>query len=123
MIAHNNLSSNIIADNGLASNATAHNELSSNTASQNGPTSDDITHNHLSSNALAPNLLSFNETAQIAIAIQSEGGAEAVSLNIAQQYVEAFGRVAQEGTTLLLPTNASDPSSMVAQVRVGARSV
>ncbi|KAJ8559793.1 hypothetical protein K7X08_003851 [Anisodus acutangulus] len=37
------------------------------------------------------------------------------SLRIAEQYTQAFSNIAKEGTTLLLPTNASDPASMVAQ--------
>lgn len=48
-------------------------------------------------------------------AILRTGGREAVSLRIAEQYVNAFGNLAKKGTTLLLPSNPSDPSSMVAQ--------
>ncbi|KAL3521729.1 hypothetical protein ACH5RR_019878 [Cinchona calisaya] len=43
-------------------------------------------------------------------------GVEAVGLRVAEQYIQAFGNIAKEGTTLLLPTSASDPASMVAQV-------
>lgn len=53
---------------------------------------------------------------EIAKAILSDGGQEAVSLKIAQEYIEAFGRLAKESNTVLLPTNAGDPASMVAQV-------
>lgn len=52
---------------------------------------------------------------QIAEAIKETGGQEAVALRIAEQYMEAFSNIAREGTTMLLPTNASDPASMVAQ--------
>eukprot|EP01104_Vermistella_antarctica_P014277 TRINITY_DN4459_c0_g1_i2.p1 TRINITY_DN4459_c0_g1~~TRINITY_DN4459_c0_g1_i2.p1 ORF type:complete len:433 (+),score=100.16 TRINITY_DN4459_c0_g1_i2:140-1438(+) len=52
---------------------------------------------------------------QLAEAIGSPHGREAVSLRVAEQYVEAFGKIAKEGNTILLPANASDPSSMVAQ--------
>eukprot|EP00250_Pteridium_aquilinum_P034152 c7145_g1_i1 orf=462-1706(-) len=52
---------------------------------------------------------------QIAEAIQETGGQEAVALRIAEQYMDAFSNIAREGTTMLLPTNASDPASMVAQ--------
>ena len=38
-----------------------------------------------------------------------------MSLQVAQQYVEAFGKLAKEGTTLLLPANPADPAAMVAQ--------
>eukprot|EP00039_Didymoeca_costata_P010871 m.147706 g.147706 ORF g.147706 m.147706 type:complete len:332 (+) comp14990_c0_seq2:133-1128(+) len=51
----------------------------------------------------------------IAAALQNEGGSEAVSLNVAQQYVDAFGNIAKEGNTVLLPSNVGDPASMVAQ--------
>jgi len=45
-----------------------------------------------------------------------QGGKDAISLQVAQQYVEAFGNIAKEGNTLLLPANATDPASMIAQV-------
>ncbi len=48
-------------------------------------------------------------------AIMKQGGSEAVALKIAEQYVTAFGKLAQEGTTILLPANAGDAGSMVAQ--------
>lgn len=51
----------------------------------------------------------------IAEASQQKGGNEAVSYKIAEQYIEAFSNLAKEGTTLLLPANANDVSSMVAQ--------
>lgn len=44
-----------------------------------------------------------------------QGGAQAASLRVAEQYVQAFGQLAKEGTTVLLPSNANDPSSVVAQ--------
>lgn len=51
----------------------------------------------------------------VASAIGKDGGEEAVALRIAEQYVAAFSKLAQESTTLLLPANASDAGSMVAQ--------
>ena len=51
----------------------------------------------------------------VADSIMKTGGTEAVALKIAEQYVSAFGKLAQEGTTVLLPANASDAGSMVAQ--------
>lgn len=39
-----------------------------------------------------------------------------MALSIAQQYVEAFSKLAKTNNTMLLPTNMSDPASMVAQV-------
>ncbi len=48
-------------------------------------------------------------------AINSAGGHAAVSLKIAEQYVAAFGKLAQKGNTVLLPANVGDPASMVTQ--------
>lgn len=50
----------------------------------------------------------------LAEAIETTGGAKAVSMKIAEQYVSAFGNVAKEGTTVLLPANTNDPSAMIA---------
>jgi regulator of protease activity HflC (stomatin/prohibitin superfamily) len=47
--------------------------------------------------------------------IMKSGGSEAVSLKIAEQYVGAFKELAKQSTTILLPANASDAGSMVAQ--------
>lgn len=52
---------------------------------------------------------------RIAKAIQQSGGGEAVSLRIAEQYVSAFRELAKQSTTVLLPANASDAGSMIAQ--------
>lgn len=43
---------------------------------------------------------------------KSEG---AVSLMIAEKYMDAFGKIAKEGNTLLLPANMSDPASVISQ--------
>jgi regulator of protease activity HflC (stomatin/prohibitin superfamily) len=51
---------------------------------------------------------------QVAEAIQSPGGIDAVDLKVAEKYVEAFGNVAKEGNTLILPGNIADMGSMVA---------
>ena len=51
----------------------------------------------------------------IAGAINQHGGQEAVTLRIAEQYVGAFAKLAKESTTILLPANAGDAGSMVAQ--------
>ena len=53
--------------------------------------------------------------ARIAEAIRRERGAEAVSLSVAEKYVDAFSKIAKEGNTVLLPTNTGDVGSMVAQ--------
>lgn len=51
----------------------------------------------------------------VAASIGKSGGEEAVALKIAEQYVSAFRELAKESTTILLPANASDAGSMVAQ--------
>eukprot|EP00878_Enallax_costatus_P007752 GHUV01008114.1.p1 GENE.GHUV01008114.1~~GHUV01008114.1.p1 ORF type:complete len:315 (+),score=138.07 GHUV01008114.1:1154-2098(+) len=47
--------------------------------------------------------------------LTSTGGTTAAQLRVAEQYVEAFSKLAKEGNTLLLPSSISDPASMVAQ--------
>lgn len=51
----------------------------------------------------------------IADAISKQNGVNAVSMSVAEQYVSAFGNLAKEGNTILLPTNAGDISSLVTQ--------
>ena len=51
---------------------------------------------------------------KIAHAIQSQGGAEAVNLKVAEQYVTAFANLAKQGNTLIVPANLADMSSMIA---------
>lgn len=50
----------------------------------------------------------------IAKAIASPGGMEAVNLKVAEQYVGAFGNIAKQGNTLIIPGNMADMSSMIA---------
>lgn len=50
----------------------------------------------------------------VAAAVRNEGGTDAVSLRIAEQYVAAFEKVAKESTTLLLPQGLSDIGGAVA---------
>ncbi|TCS39518.1 SPFH domain-containing protein [Paucimonas lemoignei] len=49
-----------------------------------------------------------------AAAIQSPGGADAVNLKVAEQYVNAFGELARTNNTLILPANLGDMSSLIA---------
>ena len=51
----------------------------------------------------------------ISQSIMKAGGSEAVSFKIAEQYVAAFGNLAKTSTTILMPANAGDAGSMVAQ--------
>lgn len=49
----------------------------------------------------------------IAQAINSEGGQNAVNIKIAEKYLQEFGKLAKEGTTIITPINPMDISSMV----------
>lgn len=51
----------------------------------------------------------------IAAALQSQAGVNAAGLRVAEQYVEAFRHIAKTGNTVILPSPAGDPASMVAQ--------
>ena len=51
----------------------------------------------------------------VAAAMQVPGGHDAVKMQVAEEYIAAFGHIAKTGNTLLLPANTGDPSSMVAQ--------
>ncbi|PZP85603.1 MAG: paraslipin [Azospirillum brasilense] len=51
----------------------------------------------------------------IAAAISRPSGEDAISLRVAEQYVAAFEKLAKHSTTVLLPANANDTGSMVAQ--------
>ncbi|RKP36531.1 hypothetical protein BJ085DRAFT_20961 [Dimargaris cristalligena] len=46
----------------------------------------------------------------------SAGGQDAVSLTVAEKYVNAFANLAKEGTTVVIPADANNVGSMVAQV-------
>ncbi|MFT7421731.1 MAG: regulator of protease activity HflC (stomatin/prohibitin superfamily) [Arcticibacterium sp.] len=50
----------------------------------------------------------------VAEAISQKGGLEAVQLQVAEQYIEQFGKLAKEGNTLILPSNLTDVGSIVA---------
>ena len=50
----------------------------------------------------------------VAEAIRQEGGAEAVQLKVAENYVEQFGKLAKAGNTLILPANLADMGSLIA---------
>jgi len=52
----------------------------------------------------------------VASAVQSEGGMEAIQLRVAEKLVEQFGHLAKQGTTLILPANFGDISSLIATV-------
>jgi len=50
----------------------------------------------------------------IASAIQDPGGADAVNLRVAEQYIKEFGNLAQAGNTMIIPTDLSDVGGVVA---------
>ena len=51
----------------------------------------------------------------VASSIQKSGGEKAVALRLAEQYIEAFSKLAKETNTILLPEKTGDIGSMVAQ--------
>lgn len=51
----------------------------------------------------------------VAAALQSQGGSEAASLRVAEQYVSAFEKLAKTNNTILLPSDTGNAGSMVAQ--------
>lgn len=44
---------------------------------------------------------------------KNDGGAEAVNLRLAEQYIAEFGKLAKEGTTMVLPSNLADIASVL----------
>ena len=53
---------------------------------------------------------------EIATAINEKGGSDAVNLRIAEQYLGEFGKLAMKNNTMIIPSNLSDVSGMVAAV-------
>ncbi|XP_007522889.1 stomatin-like protein 2, mitochondrial [Erinaceus europaeus] len=51
----------------------------------------------------------------LATALTQHNGDAAASLTVAEQYVSAFSKLAKDSNTILLPSNPSDVTSMVAQ--------
>jgi regulator of protease activity HflC (stomatin/prohibitin superfamily) len=44
---------------------------------------------------------------------ENAGGADAVNLRLAEQYIAEFGKLAKEGTTMVLPSNLVDVASVL----------
>jgi len=59
---------------------------------------------------------------QVGAALVGEGGAEAMQLRVAQQYIDEFGNLAKSGNTLVIPANLADLGSMIALATNVARS-
>lgn len=53
---------------------------------------------------------------KIAVAIQQQGGADAVNLRVAEQYIKEFGNLARENNTVIIPSDLSNIAGMVASV-------
>jgi regulator of protease activity HflC (stomatin/prohibitin superfamily) len=51
---------------------------------------------------------------QVATAIRTDGGIEAVQLRVAEQYVTQFGNLAKHTNTVVVPANVSDVAGMIA---------
>lgn len=51
---------------------------------------------------------------QVAAALVDKGGAEAMQLRVAEQYIDEFGKLAKAGNTLVVPANLADLASMIA---------
>ncbi len=55
-----------------------------------------------------------NAFREIAASLQAAGGAEAMNLRVAQEYIREFGQLARTTNTLILPANVSDIAGTVA---------
>jgi regulator of protease activity HflC (stomatin/prohibitin superfamily) len=51
---------------------------------------------------------------EIALAINEKGGINAVNLRVAEQYINEFGNLAKTNNSLIIPSNVSDISGMIA---------
>lgn len=51
---------------------------------------------------------------RVAASIGAPGGFEAVQMRLGERFIEQFGRIAKEGTTIILPANLADVGSFVA---------
>jgi len=51
---------------------------------------------------------------QVASSVTAQGGAEAMQLRIAEQYIGEFGNLAKVGNTFVVPANLTDLTSMMA---------
>ena len=51
---------------------------------------------------------------EIALSINEKGGIDAVNLRVAEQYLGEFGKLAKTNNTMIIPSNMSDVSSIIA---------
>jgi regulator of protease activity HflC (stomatin/prohibitin superfamily) len=61
-------------------------------------------------------LLRANATSQ-GLRMVANGGQQAVAMDVAEKYVEAFGKLAKEGNAIVVPAALGDMGAMIAQVR------
>jgi regulator of protease activity HflC (stomatin/prohibitin superfamily) len=60
---------------------------------------------------------------QVANALRDPGGADAMQLRIAEQWITRFGELAKAGNTFVVPANLADITSVIALAKgIGARS-
>ncbi|MDH5502386.1 MAG: paraslipin, partial [Gammaproteobacteria bacterium] len=50
---------------------------------------------------------------RVAAALVDNGGAEAMQLRVAEQYIDEFGKLAKAANTLVVPANLADLASMI----------
>ena len=55
-----------------------------------------------------------NALRQVGSAIRDPGGEDAVNLKVAEQYVEAFGKLAKTNNSIIVPANLGDISGLIA---------
>jgi regulator of protease activity HflC (stomatin/prohibitin superfamily) len=60
---------------------------------------------------------------RVGVALSKQGGSEAMQLRIGEEYVKQFGKMAKESTTLVVPANLSDLSSIIAMATSIGKSV
>ena len=58
-------------------------------------------------------LATANSIREIANAINEKGGLDAVNLNVAQRYIDAFSQLAQKNNVMIIPSNLSDVAGIV----------
>ncbi len=58
---------------------------------------------------------------KVADALKTQGGAEAMQLRIAEQYITQFGNIAKSGNTMIVPANLADVASMLALATGGLK--
>jgi regulator of protease activity HflC (stomatin/prohibitin superfamily) len=50
---------------------------------------------------------------RVAEASRAQGGAEAIQLRVAEQYINEFGKVINNADTIILPSNVADVAAMI----------